>query len=223
MMKIVYFFIGILLMATAFLSLMVTGVIYDMDSKTTVEPKFFQQNDSHEERPGVPASPTDLGDNKMRDLLITKYITELFYITPDKSETQRRIEGRTSLRRMSSPQAFKKWYDVVGPEIEAASDKGILRTVSVTGILPRKGSENYWTVSYELKTWHTPNDFFVAPQITHDIIDLHVRYAPGLRTKENLAGYTVTQYLERENADPSAVFNFQIQDIVFHEKMAENK
>ena len=218
MRKIVYFFIGILLMATTFLSLIVSGAIYDTGAKTSVEPKFFQPGDSLDARPGVPAAPTDLGDGKMRDLLITKYVIELFYVTPDVNETTRRIEGSSSLRRTSSASAFKKWSDNIAPEIEELSKDGILRTVSVTSILPRLGSDKYWTVGYQLKTWSVPNDFFVDPQITNGIVDLHVRYAPGLRSKENLGGYTVTQYLERENADPSAVFNFNIEDIVFDEK-----
>lgn len=210
-------------MVATFLSLTVTGVIYDMGAKTMIEPKFFQTDNSHEDRPGVPAAPTDLGDNKMRDLLITKYVTELFYITPDNAETLRRITGKTSFRAMSSPTAFKKWQEVVAPEIEEASGKGVLRTVLVTGILPRKGSDNYWTVSYELKTWHAPNDFSVEPEITRDLIDLHVRYAPGLKSKDNLKGLTVTEYLENKNMEPSGVFNFQVEDIVFDEKMAEDK
>ena len=218
MRKILYFFVGVLLMVTAFLSLMVTGVIFDTGDKTSVEPKFFQPENSYEQRPGVPAAPTDLGDSKMRDLLITKYVIELFYVTPDVNETARRIEGLSSLRRTSSGSAFKKWLDNIAPEIEELSKDGVLRAVSVTSILPRRGSDKYWTVGYQLKTWSVPNDFSVEPQITNGIVDLYVRYAPGLRSKDNLGGYTVTRYLELENTEPSAVFNFNIEDVVFDEK-----
>lgn len=223
MKKILYFLMGTLLMATAFLSLMISGVIFDTGAKMTVEPKFFQTNDNHQDRPGVPASPADFGDNKMRDLLIAKYITELFYVTPDTTETQRRIKGQSSLARLSSKQVFNKWREYIAPEIEEISKNGGLRTVSIISISPRKGSDNYWTITYALKTWDVPNDFSVEPRITQNIVDMHIIYKPGLRSKDSLGGYTVTQYLERENADPSAVFKFLVQDIIFQENLAVDK
>lgn len=213
MRKIIHFFIGITLMAIIFLSLMVSGAIYDTGAKTKIETFFFQTNDSYDKRPGVPVSPADFGVNRMRDMLISKYITELFYVTPDMIDLQRRITGKTALVRMSTLNVFNKWSSDVLPDIEALATKHVLRTVSLISAEEQKNSK-YWRIIYETKTWSVSNNFTVVPQTSRGVVYLSFVYEPGLR--EAVRGVDLLEYLE-ENPDPSAAFRFVVDDIVFQD------
>lgn len=190
-------------------ALVLTGVIYDTGSKTTIDTYFFQPDDNAIRRPGVPVSDLVLGADKMRERLIAKYITEYFYVTPDVSDVTRRREGRTSLRRMSSRDVFNAWLKNVAPEIEDLAKNRALRTVSLVSVAPDTNNK-YWIVNYELRTWHVPNNFASAPDITRGTMYLGITYAPGMR--DTVGKQSVEEYLE-SGGDPASVFKFIVIDV----------
>ena len=210
MRKLLLFLGGLLLMVLMFGTMVISGAIYDTGGKTTVEPYFFQPNDSYRQRLGVPAAPADLGDESMRNRLIAKYITEMFYVIPDVTNAQQRMNAQTSLRTMSTRVAFEKWQKNIAPEIEKLAQQRSLRTVSVLDITPQANSE-YQIVQYETKTWYVPNNMAADPEIKRDVIYLKIAYKPGMW--EQVRGKSIEEYLE-DGGDPAAVFLFGVEDFV---------
>lgn len=213
MRKLLLFLSGLVLLALMCGTLFLAGAIYDAGQKTTIDTYFFQPDPNYTRRPGVPASPDDLGGDKMRDHLISKYITEYFYVTPITSDIEHRMSGNTSLRRMSTATAFETWLTNAAPEIQTLADSRALRTVSLISAEQKPG-EKYWTVTYELKTWTTPNNFSVAPDISRGILYLDIAYEPGMR--KSVGKTSLEEYLESGN-DPAAVFRFGVYDIATQE------
>lgn len=208
MKKVLLFLAGLMLIVLVFCALGLSAAIYDTGGKATIEPYFFQPDDNYSRRPGVPATPADLGDANMRDKLIAKYITEYFYVTPDMNAVSERMTAATSFRRMSTGAVFQKWLDTVAPQIEEMAKARMLRTVSVVNITP--ASDKYVRVEYELRTWQTPNDFSVPPVVTNDVLFLDVSYKSGMR--DTVGNMTTNEYLE-SGGDPAAVFYFGIRDV----------
>ena len=209
MRKLILFFSGLLLLVLMFCAIVLSGFIYDTGRKATVETYFFQPDDNSARRPGVPASPADFGDENMRDLLIAKYITEYFYVTPDISDLERRKAGRTALVRMSTPSSYQTWLTTTAPEIEELASGGALRTVSLVSASKRENNK-YWEIKYELKTWPKSNNFSVLPTVTNGILYMDILYEPGMRTQINQKG--IDQYLE-SGGDPAAAFRFKVLDV----------
>lgn len=220
MRKLILFFAGLILMVLMCGALVVSAAIYDSAAKTEIDTYFFQPDDSFLRRPGVPASPEDLGVNNMRERLIAKYITEYFYITPDVIDVERRMSGATSLYRMSVRTVFNAWLENIAPEIKSMAESGVLRTVSLIDASfesrfdgPMTRGE-YWRITYELKTWHKPNNFSVIPETTRGVLYMALNYAPGMR--EVIGNRTVEEYLE-SGGDPAAVFKFIVIDVASNE------
>ncbi len=213
MKKLIGFLAGLIIIVLMCGAMFLAGAIFDTGEKTTIEPYFFQKNNIPAYRPGVPATPADLGENspaenKMLNMLITKYVTEYLYITPNLTETQQRIEGKTSLRIMSTMDVFNTWVNKIAPEIRDMADDGVLRIVNVNNIVKDK---DYWIVEYELNTWYKPNDMSETPTKTQGIIYMTFRYEVGLR--QNMGTENVTDYLEQGN-DPAAAFKFLVTNMV---------
>ena len=199
--------------------LILSGFIYDAGKKfnnninSATEVYFFQPNDRAIERHATPVTDIVLGADQMRNLLIAKYITEYFYATPDTSDVTRRKEGRSSLYRMSTRSVFSAWLTGVAPEIERLAQSHALRTVSLVSVRP-DADNNYWIVEYELKTWRTPNNFAIVPDIERGTMYLGINYAPGMRDIMNKT--SVEDYLE-SGGDPAAVFKFIVIDVASHD------
>ncbi len=213
MRRLLLFLSGFMLLVLMCVALFFAGAIYDAGKKTTIDTYFFQPDANYARRPGVPASPADLGADKMRERLIAKYITEYFYVTPDTSDIEHRMSGDTSLRRMSTATAFETWLTTAAPEIQSLAGARALRTVSLISAEQKPG-EKYWTVTYELKTWHTPNDFSVAPDVSRGILYLDIAYEPGMR--QSVGKASLEEYLE-SGKDPAVAFRFGVYDIATQE------
>ncbi|MCM1294135.1 MAG: hypothetical protein NC311_01055 [Muribaculaceae bacterium] len=175
MKKLITFMAGVMLLVIMFIIMFFAGAIFDMAGKQSVETYFFQGNSFSDQRPGAPKTPKDLGDVKMFDMLVTKYVNDYFYVLPDMSNIEQRQSPRSALDIMSAPDVFAQWKDNIAPQITEMANAGMLRTVSVTGI-QRYG--DYHAVEYQLKTWHTPNDMDELPQIETGIIYLLVSDTP---------------------------------------------
>ena len=212
MRKVFLFLAGLLLVAVMCGSMFVAAGIYQTSNKATVVPYFFQPANNPVGRPGVPASPDDLGANatdlensQMYRRLISRYITQMFYVTPDST-----VEARyNELRHMALSNVLNTWQEFIAPEIKEMAINKVLRTVHVVDIVPEG---DYHKVEYELKTWTRPNDMSALPEITYGTVYLKVYYKPGIRQEMVRTGQTVTEYLE-DGGDPAAVFRFGIEDM----------
>ena len=219
MKSIIRFLSGFLLLAMVCGALVFAGFIYDTgntfneNTNSAQDVYFFQPDDNATRRPGVPVLDTVLGASKMRDRLIAKYITEYFYVTPDMTEVTRRKEGDTALKRMSASGVFDTWLKNIAPEIEALAKSRALRIVSLLSVTADT-NDGYWVVEYELKTWHTPNNFDVAPEITRGTIYLSIFYEPGMR--DTVGGESVTEWLET-GGDPAVAFRFGVIDVASYQ------
>lgn len=210
MRKLITFFAGLILMVLICAILAMSGAIYDTAGKSSVEPYFFQIANQPTRRVGVPASPTDLGDTKLRNMLIQKYITELFYVLPDTANIDARMAGQSGLRRMSTATSFEKWKTQIAPDIQALASDRVLRTVEIdANAIFKSDDSKYTTVPYILYTWYTPNDLRARPEITHGIILLDIFFEPTLRESDK----SVEHILE-SGGDPATVFRFGVFDFV---------
>lgn len=210
MKKLIMFLAGLILVALMFGALFLAGAIYDTGNKATVDTFFFQTNNLFYQRPGDLKSINDLTADQLRDMLLNKYITEYFYVTPDATELANRIDGQTALRKMSTPKVFAYWLENIAPQIEEMTKMRMLRTASLVSVTPAPGSDRYWRVEYELKTWNKPNDLALSPETTNGVLHIEIFFLKQL--KEEINGRPIEYYLE-SGKDPVAVFRFGILDI----------
>ncbi|MBO5662984.1 MAG: hypothetical protein J6S12_03965 [Alphaproteobacteria bacterium] len=215
MKKLIMFLAGLILVALMFGALFLAGAIYDTGNKATVDTFFFQPNNLFYQRPGDLKSINDLSADQLRDMLLNKYITEYFYVTPDLAELANRMEAKTALKKMSAPKVFAYWLENIVPEIEEMTNQRMLRTASLVSVTPVPGSDKYWRVEYELKTWKKPNNLALSPVVTRGILHMEIVYRQKL--KEEINGRPIESYLE-SGQDPVAVFGFGIQDITTQEE-----
>lgn len=214
MKRLFLFFAGLVLMVLMCGALFLAGGIYDTAKNIAVETYFFQSNDSYLQRPGVPVSVEDLGPDRILNMLIAKYITEFFYVTPDVNQLERRKGLVTGLGQMSAPAARRKWESEILPEIESLTNAKALRTVTLIDVVKKDG-EKYWEVVYELKTWNKPNNFSVVPEVVRGVLYMDIFYEPNKMRKE-IGKQSRLQYLKDGN-DPASVFRFGVLDIVVPE------
>lgn len=215
MKKLIMFLAGLILVALMFGALLLSGAIYDTGNKATVDTFFFQPNNLFYQRPGDLKSINDLSADQLRNMLLNKYITEYFYVTPDVEELTNRMEGKTALSKMSSRKVFTYWVENVAPEIEEMTNQRMLRTASQVSLTPVPGSDKYWRVEYELKTWEKPNNLALSPVVTRGVLNMEIIFRQKL--KEEINGQSIEYYLE-SGQDPVAVFGFGIQDITIQEE-----
>lgn len=190
--------------------------LYDTGSDIPVQAYFFQPNNLPERRVGVPAMATDFDPDKMRDLLVKKYVTEYFSVTPNISDIKRRQSRDSFLREVSKPIAYRKWEEQILPELTELASQNVVRTVSVVSITPPPPNIEYWDVVYELKTWPVSNDFSVVPNLSRGIIRIKFSYEPGVYPIKG----GMTRWLE-EGHDPATVFRFDVFDTVLGQYESE--
>lgn len=217
MKKFVVFFFGLLLVPVMLAMLLVTGLIFDTAKKIDVETFFFQKSDRPDNRPGVPASPKDLGADKLLGMLIQRYVTEYFYVIPYVSDIEMRMgkNQKSALYLMSSRSAFEYWEQNIAPQIQEMAEQKKLRLVSVDNIEKDPDAEGYWIVSYSLTTWEEPNNFATEPTRTKDAIYMNIRYEPDIRlTITTSAGDKIpAEQILESGQDPASVFKFRVLNI----------
>jgi len=211
MKKLIMFFAGLILIALMFAALCMAGAIYDAGRGLVVEPWFFQINNLSSMRIGVPASPTDIGDAKIREMLIRKYVTEYFYVVPDIDNVMNRKNGGTAISKMSAPDVFADWQNGEAQVIQSLAEDRAMRLVFIDGEIYKPDGSDYWIVPYRLLTWPAPNDFSASPIVTRGHIFLNIYDKPGVRP--DMGKLSIGEYLER-GYDPAAVFKFRVTDVV---------
>ncbi len=185
------------------------GAIYDAAGRIKIVTYFFQPNNQSFERVGVPATPADLGADKMRRLLVEKYLTEYFYVIPDAANVAARMEPQSPLALMSTPDVFNYWRHSEGAKIQELAEAGAFRTVRVIGDIKKPAESDYWTVQYEMKTWRRPNDMAEEPLVTRDVLYMGLadQYLMDL-----IEGLDIKRYLEA-GKDPATIFRFGVSAI----------
>lgn len=208
MKKILMFFAGLLLLVLVFGAIFLTGAIYDAGEKRTVDTYFFRPNNLSTERPGELEPLSEIGDTRLIDMLITRYVAEYFGVLPggDYTGTSNKMLSGTS-----SQSVFRDWQANVAPESQNMATKGMMRTATVVGDITRPGDGDYWRADYELRTWQTPNNLATGPVVTTGTVFLKVRYEPGIR--DTRLEYGLHRYLE-EGGDPAGFFKFMVQEVV---------
>lgn len=222
MKKWMLFLLGFILLVVMCGTLMLASAIYDSGNKTAIDAYFFQKTDNYKRRPGDVQTAEDYSVEDMRIQFITKYLTEYFFVTPDVSQLEVRMNNRSTLRLLSTAAVFNKWKETVAPELLELAKKSVLRTVSVLDakfISETKWGE-YWQVQYELKTWDAPNNFSVVPRTETATLFMDITYEPGMRDKIKTLNQSLGQYLEN-GGDPAVAFRFGVRDVVIQGQMDE--
>ncbi len=211
MKKLIMFFAGLMLLVLTFAALFFAGAIYDTGDKIAVETFFFRPNNLSERRVGALETPAALGESRVIDRLVAKYVNEYFYAIPDAENIARRTRADSALGQMSAPDVFQKWQNGEAIKIQTMADKKYMRLVRIIGAAHKASSDAlYWTVNYELQTWTNPNDLSATPEITRGTMYLNLVYEPGIRDSIEQMG--IHKYLDA-GMDPATLFKFRVNEI----------
>lgn len=212
MKKLIMFFIGLILMCLTCAMVVVGAAIYDTASMQTVDTFFFQPANLSSRRLEKPKSVDELSANEIREMLVDKFITEYFYVIPDMKNVSARIDGSVGLRRMVSKDLFNTWVSSMGTEISQMAESHMMRMARMVEMELPVDSDNWWTVTYELTTWPTPNDFTHVPEITYGTMYIKLEFEPGIRPMMYGEKFNLEKFLER-GGDPSLIFKFRVDNI----------
>lgn len=215
MNKLAMFFIGVMTLVVIFIAMFFTGAIFDASRNGVVETYFFQDNKFSYQRPGAPLTPKQLGDSRLFDLLVKKYVTEYLYVLPEDADITRRESNTGALRMMSNSAVFAQWQNTIAPEIREMADAGMLRTVSVD--TPLKYGD-FYQVEFELKTWQFPNDMDEIPMIQHGVIQLKIETPLSKSNKPEIKQEQLNtlQKAIEYGYDPVGVFDFGVSNVIIH-------
>ena len=210
------FFAGTALMLMTIAMLYVTAGIFDAGDGHSIDTYFFQINGQSNMRLGYPASTRDLGSNKMRDMLIKKYVYEYLYALPDENDIKQRMTPCSivhpmapcgTLARMSDAAVFNTWLNSEAPVIEELAAARALRMVRVIDPIVKPEGSDYWIVQYEMKTWYTPNDMTAIPETTRG--QMYLVITPDDGYNEIRPQIDVGDALDA-GIDPAAMFRFKV-------------
>ena len=212
MRKLLWFFTGVLMLASMLGLLFFAGAIYDAESKYTIETFFWEPDAAADARVSVPVSATDMPESFLREQLIARFVNEYFYVIPDVENANMRAEFRntdgtlTALRIMSYSSVRNNWQKNVAPEIQDLATNGAMRQVEVLGI--SQAETGHLVVNYRLKTWTEPNNVLAAPVVTVGNLYMDVTPDPVtvLQTQDVLDGLL-------HGLDPVYAFTFRITDM----------
>ena len=212
MKKLIMFFAGRVLLFLSCGMIVVGAAIYDTASQQSIDTFFFQPANLSSQRIGVPAAISDLSNDKIRQMLVEKFVTEYFYVIPDMVNVTQRLGGEIGLRKMVDASVFKQWLDTVGTEIAQMATNNSMRMVRITDMRLPRDSEGWWTIEYELITWEKPNELAQEPIITRGEMSVNLRYEPGFWRDTNGNEINIGARLEA-GADPSTLFKFRVYGV----------
>ncbi len=216
MKKLIMFFSGLILLCIMFGMIVVGAAIYDTASQQTIDTFFFQPANLSSGRIGVPAAVTDLSDEKIRKMLVEKFVTEYFYVIPDMVNVTMRLKGEIGLRKMVSENVFQQWLTTTGAEISTMATEKSMRMARLIDMRLPMDSEDWWEITYELITWSVPNDFTHAPVVTRGKMNINMRYQPGFWRDSSGQEMDIGTPLE-QGADPASLFKFRVFDVLLME------
>ena len=215
MKKLIVFLSGLLLLLIMFAALCLSGIIYDTSQKMAIEPYFFQPDEHFAQRPGVPATSYELGEDVVRNMLIERFMTEYFYVIPDINDIMQRMTNKSLLAYMSAADVFQNWLNNVAPTLQKMAEEKKLRLVQVTNVTQAENAQDYWIVEYDLITWDTPNDMSAVPTVTHGQLYLNLFSSPQMRQK--LYETPIEKLLE-QGTDPIVALRFGVRSVSSYEE-----
>lgn len=215
MRKSILFFSGTFITVFVIAMLVAVAAIYYSVDKSTIEAFFLQPGRTVDRRPGTPESIAEFDPKELQNMLIERFISEYFSVSPDKNELEARKQGKTVLKLMSLKDVFSDWYSDVAPELSDLSEAGVLRQVKLISAEPDLVSAEpdqlpYWYVKYQMKTWYKPNNLSEIPKITEGIIYMRFDFKPKMKIFSSTM--TAERYLE-SGRDPAGVFYFYVGDV----------
>jgi len=217
MKKLFGYIIGFATILMVFAMIYIVGAMYDAGNRVAVEPYFFRTGMNAVNQVGTPRTMADIGQRKMRDWLIQKFVIEYFYVVPDVENVALRTRGRTNnIGIMADSNVSKYWEKSVVPELRELAGAGVMRRVRVFNEIFKPNGSDYWHVDYELKTWYKPNNMNEVPEITRGTMYIKLQ-------NDDIVGQLKSNIEEVQKwlfagYDPAAVFVFRVTDIQFDRK-----
>lgn len=176
------YFLGFLTLVTTFVMLYVASAIYNASTHVTTEPYFFRRSYLAKYQTNTPKPLSEIGERKLLDWLLQKYVVEFFYVIPSKDNIENRTVGnqyKSPIYAMSSSAVFGYWLKNVAPKLQDMAEHGVLQQVNVFDEIYKSPNSDYWQVEYELKTWYKPNDMSENPTITRGTMYIRVNGYTG--------------------------------------------
>lgn len=208
--KILAFFVSIFLLLATAGALYMASLVYNAGDSLYINPFFFQPNDAFSRRVGVPANISDLGDDRIIEILIKKYVSEYFYVMPDYESTLARQDANGALFRCSSEEVFNDWMLNEYPTIQKMASANMMRTAVVVDEIQKPIGSDYWIVNYTLNTWEDSNNITESPTVSKGILLMQLRYEPGIR--ESIVEMGIHNYLDR-GGNIVGVFKFVVEKL----------
>lgn len=216
MKRLLGYIIGLVTLIAVFAMVFVAAGLYDNADKMTIEPYFLRTSLTGVSASDVPRSVDEVGQRRLRDWLIQKFVNEYFYVVPDVENIAMREQAgniKAILYYMSDHRSnvFKDWVSGEAQKIHKMAENGIMRTVTVFDEIVRSTPDSdYYMVEYELKTWYKPNDMDQVPEITRGRMYISLGdISQGIRPIENI------QYASEIGANPALWFVFRVNDVQF--------
>lgn len=205
--KLVIFITGLVLLGVVFAAVALSGAIYDAGSKLTVDTFFFQPLNLSSQRVDAPEDPAQMGETRIRDILIKKYVSEYFYVHPGMADIAARMQQGSPMYYLSTPDVFSQWKSGEAQNIQRLAEKNAFRTATVVGEILKPADSDYYVAEYELHTWGRPNDMSAAPVVTRGRLHLALQYESGIR--ESLLRRGIHRHLAG-GGDPAVMFKFRV-------------
>ncbi len=211
MKRIFGYLIGLLTLFGVFAMIFIAAMYHDVSNKTIVEPHFLRTG-VDADRPALPQTASEIGNRRLRDWLIQKFVVDFFYVNPDVDNIDRRTTPSTMspVYVMAAPGVYKQWQRDVAPGLREMAAAGVRQTVTVFDEIYKPDNSNFFRVDYELKTWTKPNDMGAEPIITRGTMYLAIN--------ENIIGQvrspeSLRKIIEK-GWDPSLAFSFLVEKII---------
>jgi len=213
MKKSVLIFVAAILLVAMLGSLFFAGAIYDAENKADIDTFFFEPGISPDQRIEMPVDAENIPVNRLRQMLISRFVNEYFYVIPvvENATARSNLAGADSksvspLVGLSAPNVTKKWQQTVAPDIVKMTEDKMLRFVDVRKI--SEAESGHLTVEYELRTWTRPNDVLAKPEIEKGTMYIELKDQP---LKVDNSQETVQNL--QEGYDPASAFKFFILSV----------
>ena len=220
------FFAGLLLCLVTVGALVASAAIFDAGRRLGIVTYFFQPNNLSDMRLPYPVAASEIDPAVFRRMMVEKYISEYFYIVPDVKNVEARMQSTSVLANMSSRNVFKEWLTGEGKYIQDQAAHGWFRTVALVGDMYMPDDGDFWLVTCDMATWHTPNDMSTGPEVRRLVLKMGIiasdnitAFRPSLDGRE-LTMDDVNRYL-KQGGDPAALFRFMVTYIGIKEEKAE--
>lgn len=214
MKKLLMFLAGLILISLMAGMVFVGAAIYNTESQRTIDTFFFQPADIADRRIANPKPIGALSEFDLMYRLMDKFVTEYFYVVPDRNNIDARMQGGrdNSLYVMSEPPVFNTWLKTTATDISKLTAQKVMRWARVVNMEPETAGQGWWRVDYELITWEKPNDLSSDGKRSFGTMYVKIRFEPGIRDELREQPFNVGDFLEN-GGDPSLIFKFRVEQL----------